>query len=156
MSFKQSKDLPGLHAFWLLAVPAVCLFGSVFGRTQKRASDPRPPHTRQTYEQEAGQNMTPHASKQGKLESAAAIFLCMFLPCTWGLGFLNDSPILKGFFFVCACVFFLVPRHEIAAIAFRKAITNAGRNHIPPPLPLFSGHKALLVRSHPGKPNACS
>ena len=45
---------------------------------QKYASDPRPPHTRQKYEQKSGQNMTPNASKQGKFGSLGAIFLFMF------------------------------------------------------------------------------
>ena len=31
--------------------------------------------------------MTPNASKQGKLDSFAAIFWFIFLPCMWGLGF---------------------------------------------------------------------
>ena len=37
--------------------------------------------------------MTPNASKQGKLDSFGAIFLFIFLPCMWGLGSQNDSPI---------------------------------------------------------------
>ena len=37
--------------------------------------------------------MTPHASKEGKLDRFAAIFLFIFLPCMWVLGFQNDSPI---------------------------------------------------------------
>ena len=36
--------------------------------------------------------MTPKASKQGQLDSLGAIFLFIFLPCMWGLGFRNDSP----------------------------------------------------------------
>ena len=42
---------------------------------QKHASDPRPPHTRQKYEQTSGQNMTPNALKQGKFRNLGAIFL---------------------------------------------------------------------------------
>ena len=60
---------------------------------QKRAGDPRPPHTRQEYEQKSGQNMTQNASKQGKLDSFGAIFLFIVLPCMWGLGLPNDSPV---------------------------------------------------------------
>ena len=56
------------------------------GILQKYASDPRPPHTRQKYEQTSGQTMIPNASKQGKFGSLGAIFLFIFLPCVWGLG----------------------------------------------------------------------
>ena len=63
---------------------------------QKFASDPRPPHTRQKYEQTSGHNMTPHASKQGKFGSLGAVFLFIFLPCVWGLGFQKESPLLKS------------------------------------------------------------
>ena len=63
---------------------------------QKYASDPRPPHTRQKYEQTSGQSMTPNASKQGKFGSLGAIFLFIFLPCMWGLGLQKESPILSG------------------------------------------------------------
>ena len=59
---------------------------------QKCASDPRPPHTRQKYKQTSGQNMTPSASKQGKLDSFGAIFLFICLPYMLGWGFRNDSP----------------------------------------------------------------
>ena len=45
---------------------------------QKSTSDPPPPHTRQNYEQKSGQNITPNASKQGKLDSFAAISLFIF------------------------------------------------------------------------------
>ena len=62
---------------------------------QKCTSDPRSPHTRQKYEQKSGQNMTPDASKQGKLDSFGPIFLFIFLPCMWGLGFQNDSPSMR-------------------------------------------------------------
>ena len=41
--------------------------------------------------------MTPNASKQGKLDSFGAIFLFIFLPRMWGLGFQNDSPVALGF-----------------------------------------------------------
>ena len=58
---------------------------------QKYASDPRPPHTRQKYEQTSGQNMTPNALKQGKFGSLGAIFLFIFLPCVWGLGLQKES-----------------------------------------------------------------
>ena len=58
---------------------------------QKYASDPRPPHTKQTFEPKSGQNMTPNASKQGKFGSLGAIFLFIFLPCMWGLGFQKES-----------------------------------------------------------------
>ena len=37
------------------------------------------------------QNMTPNASKQGKLDSFGAIVLFTFLPCMWGLEFQKDS-----------------------------------------------------------------
>ena len=37
--------------------------------------------------------MTPNASKQGKLDNLGAIFLFIGLPCMWGLGFQNDSPL---------------------------------------------------------------
>ena len=37
--------------------------------------------------------MAENAAKQGKLDSFAAIFLFIFLPCMWGLGLQNDSPI---------------------------------------------------------------
>ena len=56
-----------------------------------RVTPPPPPHTRQTYEQKSGQNMTPNVSKQGKLDSFATMFLFIFLPCMWGLGFQYDS-----------------------------------------------------------------
>ena len=56
------------------------------------AGDPRPPHTRQKYEQTSGQNMTPNASKQGKFGSLGAIFLFIFLPCMWGLGGCKKNP----------------------------------------------------------------
>ena len=59
------------------------------------ASDPHPPHTRQKYEQESGQNMTPNASKQGKFGSLGAMFLFIFLPCMWELGFQKESPMTK-------------------------------------------------------------
>ena len=36
--------------------------------------------------------MAQNASKQGKLDNFAAIFLFIFLPCMWGLGLQNDSP----------------------------------------------------------------
>ena len=68
-----------------------CLLAEIV--SQKCASDHRPPHTRQNYGQKAGQNMTPNASKQGNLDSFGAIFLFIFLPCMWGLGFQNDSPV---------------------------------------------------------------
>ena len=55
--------------------------------SQKRASGPCSPHTRQQYEQNSGQKMTPNASKQGKLGSFATIYLFMFWPCMWGWGF---------------------------------------------------------------------
>ena len=58
---------------------------------QKYASDPRPPHTRQKYEQTSGQTMTQFASKQGKFGSLGAIFLFIFFPCMWGLGLQNKS-----------------------------------------------------------------
>ena len=66
----------------------------VLQEDQKCASDPRPPHTRQKYEQTSGQNMTssPNASKQGKFGSLGAIFLFIFLPCMWGLGSQEESP----------------------------------------------------------------
>ena len=64
-----------------------------FNICQKHASDPRPPHTRQKYEQKSGQNMTLNASKQGKFDSLGPMFLFIFLPCMWGLGFQNESPI---------------------------------------------------------------
>ena len=57
-------------------------------------SDPRPPHTRQTYEQTSGQNTTPNASKKGKFGSLGAIFLFIFLPCMWGLGSQKESPLI--------------------------------------------------------------
>ena len=60
---------------------------------QKYAIDPRPPHTRQKYEQTSGQNMTPNASNQGKFGSLGAICLFIFLPCMWGLGFQKESPL---------------------------------------------------------------
>ena len=60
------------------------------------ASDPRPPHTRRKYEQKSARNMAQNASKQGKLDSLAAIYLFIFLPCMWGLGFQNDSPFFVG------------------------------------------------------------
>ena len=59
--------------------------------TQKRASDPRPPHTRQKCEQKSRQNMTQNASKQSELNSYAAICLFIFLPCMWGLGSESDQ-----------------------------------------------------------------
>ena len=59
---------------------------------QKYASDPRPPQTRQKYEQTSGQNMTPNALEQGKFGSLGAIFLFIFLPCMWGLGLQKESP----------------------------------------------------------------
>ena len=65
---------------------------------QKYASDPRPPHTRQQYEQTSGQNMTPNASKQGKFGSLGTIYLFIFLSCMWGLGSQKESPnlVLQG------------------------------------------------------------
>ena len=75
---------------------------------QKRAGDPRPPHTRQKYEQKSGQNMTHNASKQGKLDSFGAIFLFIFLPCMWGWGcqmIPQNFPRIFGVC-VCVCVFF--------------------------------------------------
>ena len=65
-------------------------------KSEKYASDPRPPHTRQKYEQTSGQNMASDASKQGKFGSLGAIFLFIFLPCMLGLGLQKESP-LKGF-----------------------------------------------------------
>ena len=47
----------------------------------KRTSDPRPPHTRQKYEQTSGQNMTPNASKQGKLDGFGSICSYFCLVC---------------------------------------------------------------------------
>ena len=41
---------------------------------QKYASDPLPPDTRQKYEQTFGQDMTPNASKKGKIDTWGAIF----------------------------------------------------------------------------------
>ena len=38
----------------------------------------------------SGQNMTPNAPKQDKLDSFGAIFLVIFLHCMWGLGFQNE------------------------------------------------------------------
>ena len=35
--------------------------------------------------------MTPNASKQGNFGSLGAIFLFIFLPCMWGLGFQRES-----------------------------------------------------------------
>ena len=35
--------------------------------------------------------MTPNASKQGKFGSLGAVFLFIFLPCVWGLGFQKES-----------------------------------------------------------------
>ena len=49
------------------------------------------PHIQRKYEQKSGQHITQNASKQGKLDSFGAIFLLIFLPCTWGLGFQNNS-----------------------------------------------------------------
>ena len=40
--------------------------------------------------------MTLNASKQGKLDSFAAILLFIVLPCMRGLGFQNDSAIALG------------------------------------------------------------
>ena len=60
--------------------------------TQKYASDPRPPHTRQKYEQTSEQNMTRNALKQGKFGSLGGTFLFIFLPCMWGLGLQKESP----------------------------------------------------------------
>ena len=57
---------------------------------QTSTSDPHPPHTRK-HQQKPGM-WPPNASKQGKLDSCAAIFLFISLPCMWGLGFQNDSP----------------------------------------------------------------
>ena len=37
--------------------------------------------------------MTQYASKQGKFGSLGAIFLFIFLPCMWGLGSQNESPL---------------------------------------------------------------
>ena len=58
----------------------------LLGRSKwdKCASDPRPPHTRQKYEQKSGQNMTPKCWNRAKLDSFGAIFLFIFLPCMWG------------------------------------------------------------------------
>ena len=38
--------------------------------------------------------MTPNALEQGKFGSLGAIFLFIFLPCMWGLGFQKESPLL--------------------------------------------------------------
>ena len=54
----------------------VCEFRFAVERSRKRASDPRPPHTRQEYEQKCEQNMAQNTSKQGKLDSFAA--KCLF------------------------------------------------------------------------------
>ena len=63
--------------------------------------------------------MTPNASKQGKLDSFGAIFLFIFLPCMWGLGFQNDSPPTSadfpslGWTFWILFIFFLVGEGEV-------------------------------------------
>ena len=66
--------------------------GGLIFFSQKYASHPRPPHTRQKYEQTFWTNMTPNASKQGKSGSLGVIFLFIFLSCMWGLGFQKESP----------------------------------------------------------------
>ena len=100
------KKCPNVASIWggggqNLAVVFDTPETAVFGRTvacrwhhniQKYASDPRPLHTRQKYEQTSGQNMTPNASKQGKFGSLGAICLFIFLPCMWGLGLQKNSP----------------------------------------------------------------
>ena len=53
---------------------------------QKYASDPRPPHTRQKYEQTSGLNMTSNALKQGKFGSLGVIFLFIFFLVCGGWG----------------------------------------------------------------------
>ena len=63
-------------------------------KTQKYASDPRPPQKRQKYEtKKSGQNMTPNASKQGKFGSLGAIFFVhMFTLYVGALGLQKESP----------------------------------------------------------------
>ena len=75
----------GERSFFVFVVICI-LFLRVLLSIQKYASDPRPPHTRQKYEQESGQSMTPNASKQGKFGSLGAIFLLIFLPFRDGGG----------------------------------------------------------------------
>ena len=73
-----------------------------FVDNQKYASDPRPPHTRQTYEQKSGQNMTPNATKQGKFGSLGPYFCSYFcLLCEGGGGawFQKESPDNVSVFF---------------------------------------------------------
>ena len=93
----KSCHVCGCHGFF---GPDFCPFWDFSGIFLKFASDPRPPHTRQTYEQTSGRNTTPNASKQGKFGSLGAIFL----PCMWGSGSQKQSPIfpicsgtLRGF-----------------------------------------------------------
>ena len=71
-------DLEKLYARKLWAdfsYPIPCLPLQKRGIFQKCASAPRPPHTRQKYEQTSGRNMTPNALKQGKFGSLGAILL---------------------------------------------------------------------------------
>ena len=44
-----------------------------------RASEARTPHTRQTNKQKSGKNMTPNASKEGKLDRFGGPYLCSYL-----------------------------------------------------------------------------
>ena len=92
------RRVAGLRRSFLLfrpqrLIPKHCQNPPSRGSKQKYASDPRPPHTRQKYEQTSGQNMTPNALKQGQFGSLGAIFLFIFLPCMWGLGVAKRIPI---------------------------------------------------------------
>ena len=60
-------------------------------KIQNYGGDPRPPHTRQKYEQKSGQNMTPNASKQGKFQSGSHIFAAFFALYV-GVGVSKGTP----------------------------------------------------------------
>ena len=77
----RSKECPAIQTGGVLPYKLKMYCSTLFETSsQKRASNtrPPPPHTRQKYEQESGQNMTPNASKRGKLDNLAAIFLFIF------------------------------------------------------------------------------
>ena len=61
--------------------------------SQRYASDPCPPHTRQKYEQTSGQNMTPNAFKTRQIwQFGGHIFVHMFVLCV-GVGVSKRIPI---------------------------------------------------------------
>ena len=75
-------------------VSSFCNFGTHLSKTKISEMHrwPPPPTYKTKIWTKSGQNMAPNASKQGKLDSFAAIYLFIFLPCMWGLGLQNDSP----------------------------------------------------------------